>query len=156
MKRYFFILFLLLSFAFSISAQEKEARKVDEFESVNCDDYLARMDNFQIELSNDPTAKGYILIYEGKIPKNSKGKFIFVFPHSGEAKSYKKTMIRRMAFRKYDRQRIVFIEAGFREKLTVEFWLVPAGAEPPKPTPTLKKIKYRKGEPIDFCGDDSV
>lgn len=156
MKNLILIFLLLLPFAFSVSAQTDEARKVDEFESVNCDDYLARMDNFQIELSNNPTAKGYILIYEGKIPRQTNTRFIFVSPHSGEAKAYEKTMIRRMTFRKYDRQKIVFVEAGFREKLTVEFWVVPSNAEPPKPIPTLKKMKYQKGKPKDFCGNDLV
>ncbi|HQU84444.1 MAG TPA: hypothetical protein PKY59_15005, partial [Pyrinomonadaceae bacterium] len=44
-----------------------------------------------------------------------------------------------------------FIEAGFRENSTIVFWNVPKGAEPPKPTPTLKKMKYRKGKAKGFC-----
>lgn len=152
------ILHLLSFFVFAlpILAQQEEARKIDEFESIQCDDYLARMDAFQNQLKDDPTAKGYILIYEGKIVKYNKGKIHFVLPHLGEAKSYERTMIRRMAFRRFDKERIVFVEAGFRENLMVEFWLVPQGAKSPNPTPTLKKMKYQKGKPIDFCDGDVV
>ncbi len=53
-------------------------------------------------------------------------------------------------------EKIVFIEAGFREKLTIEFWLVPLGAEPPKPNPTLKKMKYQKGKPLDLCSSGVI
>lgn len=147
---------LLFCILFCVSAFSQEAQKIDEFDSFNCEEYLARMDNFQNVLNNNPSAKGYILIYEGKLAKYDRGKIYYVFPHFGEAKSYKRTMIRRMAFRKFDKARIVFVEAGFREKLTVEFWLVPPGSEQPQPTPTLTKMRYRKGKPQDFCGNDEI
>lgn len=150
------ILSLFFTFIFCVSGFSQEARKIDEFGSVSCDEYLNRMDNFQIELSNEPTAKGYILIYEGNLTRYKKGKTYLVLPHFNEAESYKRTIIRRMAFRGFGKEKIVFVKAGFREKLTVEFWLVPLGAEPPKPTPSLKKMKYQKGKPLDFCGDDTV
>lgn len=36
-------------------------------------------------------------------------------------------------------RRISMVDGGFREEPMFEFWLVPLGAEPPSPTPTLKR-----------------
>jgi hypothetical protein len=41
------------------------------------------------------------------------------------------------AFYKYDTSRITIVKGGFREYNTVDSWIVPPGAEPPKPTPTV-------------------
>lgn len=149
-KIFITITFLLVVVA-SAFAQTEEAVKVDEFENPMCEDYLARMDSFQVQLHNVPNSKGYILIYEGKLTARKKGKTYYVSPHVGEAKSYKQTIIRRLALRGFDKEKIVFVEAGFREHLTLEFWIVPIGAEPPEARPTLKKIKYQKGKTINFC-----
>ena len=48
-------------------------------------------------------------------------------------------------------EKFVFVESGFLEDFKVELWNVPDGATPPKPTPTLKRMKYRKGKPVGFC-----
>ena len=61
------------------------------------------------------------------------------------------TMKTRIKFRRFDEKRIVFIEGGFREKFTIELWVVPDGKLPPTSTPTLTKMKYRKGKPQDSC-----
>jgi hypothetical protein len=37
-----------------------------------------------------------------------------------------------------DASRLVFVNGGFREKDSVEVWIVPAGAEPPRATPTVQ------------------
>jgi hypothetical protein len=46
-------------------------------------------------------------------------------------------------------RRLGFTDGGFREEPFFEFWIVPRGAEPPKPTPTLKPsdIVYPKTPP---------
>jgi len=38
----------------------------------------------------------------------------------------------------FDYRRIAGVDGGFREFATTELWIVPPGAEPPKPTPTVK------------------
>src|SRR2546423_2579862 len=43
-----------------------EARKVDEFGDICCEDEKARLDNFANELRNNPDAQGYIIFYGGK------------------------------------------------------------------------------------------
>ena len=46
-------------------------------------------------------------------------------------------------------KRIMAIDGGFREAPLFDFWLVPAGSEPPRPTPTvrLEEIVYPKPTP---------
>lgn len=38
----------------------------------------------------------------------------------------------------FDYRRIISVDGGFREIATTELWIVPPGAQPPKPTPTVK------------------
>jgi hypothetical protein len=47
-----------------------------------------------------------------------------------------------------DAKRIVVINGGYREEWTAELWIVPKGATPPNPSPTLaaKDIRFRKGK----------
>ena len=47
------------------------ARKFDEFGTVKLRDRKARLDNYGIELQNDPTAQGPIIAYAGR--KSAKG-----------------------------------------------------------------------------------
>jgi hypothetical protein len=42
-----------------------------------------------------------------------------------------------ISFLKLDTSRIKIVDGGFREEMWVEVYLLPAGIEPPKPTPTL-------------------
>ncbi len=145
---------LFLSFAISISAQTKEAQKIEQFRIVQCDDYLARMDNFSVQAQNDPSAFFYVFIYEGKESKynSQKKREEIVAPTFGSAKAKIVSMKKYLTvMRGVSKDRIQFIEGGFRETSEAEIWLVPPGATPPKPTPTLTKMKFRKGKPIGFC-----
>jgi hypothetical protein len=137
--------------------------KFYEFGNVNCEEYLATKDAFLSTLFRTPNTKAYVMVYEGKLPTeyeyDKNGKSVptkYLLPSRGEAKSRIRTMKRHLAFRRYPADKIVFVEAGFREDYTVEFWLVPDDSEPLKPTPTLKQMKYRKGKPVDFCGNDEI
>ena len=53
-----------------------------------------------------------------------------------------------MIFVKQDLGRIVWVNGGYRENLTTEFWIVPNNADAPKPTPTVKEkeIKFKRGK----------
>ena len=157
MKTFIKIIFLW-SFVFASSAYAQEARKIAEFGNTNCEGYLARMDGFLLELNNLPDSKGYVFVYAGKtlVSYNNKGKYIgdqnqYVLPYRNEAKSRIQTMKSRSRFKNLPNGQINFVESGFRENYTVEFWLVPKDVMPPKPTPTLSKMRYRKGAASDFC-----
>lgn len=89
---------------------------VDEFGPQKDDEVKARVDNFYIQLNNDPNAKGYIVNY-------------------GTAKQIaarKAQILKAIKFRKYDANRVVFVDGGDTGSgVNTKFWLVPAGAEPP-------------------------
>lgn len=153
MKRQILNFLLLSIFAVSVSAQINEARKVDEFGIISCDDLMARVDNFFLELKNFPNSGGYILVYEGNLSSYLYGEGKTFRPRRGEAKNQVEAIKDRIKFSRLDDKKVMFIEGGFRKNLTVEFWFVPNNATPPKPTPTLKTMKYRKGKPTDPCKD---
>lgn len=152
MKKIIFALFFCNLFC--IAAFSQEAVKVDEFDNPSCEDYLVRMDNIGIASVDEPTAKVYVFVYEGReLVFNARKKdFQLLLPTYGQAKSKIKSMKERLSFfRGYSIKNFVFIKGGFRENLAVEFWIVPKGANPPKPSPTLAKMKYRKGKSLGFC-----
>jgi hypothetical protein len=45
------------------------SRKFDEFPDISRNDEKARLDNFGIELQNDPTATAYVIVYPGRSGK---------------------------------------------------------------------------------------
>ena len=138
---------------FCDSALSQSAEKLDEFENIPCDDYLARMDAAMNEAYKNPLSTVYLLIYEGKEMKynSRKRKTELVFPGFGSAKAKIDSVKRYMSLRTFPIERFKFIKAGFRENSTVEIWIVPTEAIPPKSTPTLTKMKYRKGKSTGFC-----
>ncbi|HVE56409.1 MAG TPA: hypothetical protein VNB22_06235 [Pyrinomonadaceae bacterium] len=148
----FFCLFVL-----SVLGQEKEARRFDEYGTIPCDEYLARADNMIIAQKSNPDSKIYVFVYEGKEKRSvyNKGEMTYksVLPPRGLAKAKIDSMKKYVALKISPIESYVFANGGLREDFWVEIWVVPNGAEPPKPTPTLKKIKYRKGKARGFCLD---
>lgn len=147
------ILALSLCILFCVAAFSQKAEKIDEFTNLTCEEYLSRMDGAISAARNNPSATVYVLIYEGKEQRyNSRQKkFVPISPAYGLAKAQIKTIKEYLKRDKSLNERFSFVEAGFRENSTVEIWLVPAGRTPPEPTPTLKKMKYRKGKAKGFC-----
>lgn len=142
----------LFPLVFCISVFSQEAKQFDEFGDLYCDDYLARMDYPRNEVKNNPSSTMYVLVYEGKERKNDK----LTLPAFGQARARihsMKELIKRFWTNGEEVPvgRFKFVHAGFRENFTVEFWLIPKGATPPKPTPTLTKMKYRRGKATGFC-----
>lgn len=153
MKKQIFSFILLFLFAFSISAQEKEARKVSELQSFwYCDPVISTLDNFLFELQNNPQATGFIIYYEGKYASDTEpSKAKMLLPKRGEANFRMQIIRNHIKFRKQNPDRILFVNGGFREEQVTEFWIVTKGAELPKPSPTLDFIEYRKGIPKWRC-----
>ena len=58
------IIYCWFVFALSAFAQNKEARKIDEFGSLSCDDLISRLDNLANQVNKLPKSKGYIIVYE--------------------------------------------------------------------------------------------
>jgi hypothetical protein len=47
-------------------SRTRRARKIDEYGNIRFNDEKARLDNYAIELQNDPTAQGYLICYGGR------------------------------------------------------------------------------------------
>lgn len=101
-----------------------ENRKFDEYGNINRDDEKARLDNFAIQLQQEPDAKGYIIVYAGR-----RGRPGDAQKRAARARDYLVSM------RGIDASRIVTLDGGTRDDLTVELWLVPTGAPAPTPRP---------------------
>jgi hypothetical protein len=157
MSRKLGLIFLCL-FAFasaSTAFAQPEARKFDEMPQINCEDAKARLDNFAIQLQQEPTAKGYIIFYGGKryrsyVYSKKARRYVTVqlLPRRREAKARMTPWIDYLInSRAMEASRIEVIDGGYREEPMMEFWIAPAGAPAPTPTPTLseKEIKFRKG-----------
>jgi hypothetical protein len=152
MKTLFLVLLFLLP---AFAAFSQEARKIDEFENIPCDEYLGTIDNALETASKEPKSTLYFLFYEGKVlDYNRRTKETeFMFPVIGEIDAKIRATRGLVIRRKFPAGHFRFMKAGIREKATVEIWLVPAGAKEPTATPTLTKMKHRKGKAQVFCAN---
>ena len=147
-------LILLLCFCGSTSYSQK-IEMIDYFSRISCDEYLARMQLAMLSADKNPNGKIYFLMYEGptlvwagKFPKTKMAN-----PVVGSFQAKVRSMKRLILLNKRAVSDFVFVNAGFRNEPTVEVWLVPKGAEPPKSTPTVEKMKLRNGKAKGFCTD---
>jgi hypothetical protein len=97
-------------------------RKFDEFPAIARNDEKARLDNYAIELQNDPTATAYVIVYPGRAGK------------AGEVQKHTTRIVDYLVnSRGIDARRIVTLVGSTREELMVELWISPQGARPPRP-----------------------
>lgn len=111
-------------------------RKIDEYGNIQFNDEKARLDNFAIEMQNDPTAQGYLVCYGGRVGRAGEAQ-----RRCDRAKDYL------VNTRGIDPSRIVTVDGGFREDLTVELWIVPSGATAPEATPTVDPSEVQTTRP---------
>lgn len=104
-----------------------EARKFDEFGVLKPKEEQDKVDGFAIELQNDPAVQGYILSYNTAASR------------PGDAQKMA-TRIRDLLVTKrgIESSRLVTVTGGSRPQPTVELWIVPRGAQAPKPTSSAK------------------
>jgi hypothetical protein len=96
-------------------------RLVEEFRTRgdDCEYGFALLDRFFVELSNDPTATGMIVLYGDTRDR--------------QAASRRELQLRNhFIFRKFPRDRVTFVRGVAKENGTTQFWLIPAGAEAPE------------------------
>jgi hypothetical protein len=113
-----------------VAAEEKKiivAREFDECNNCTFDDQKARLDNLAVELQNDPSTKGYIIAYGGRTSPIGQVERLIT-----RAREYLTKQ------RGIDDSRLVVVNGGFREEDSVELWIVPSGAAPPRATPTVQ------------------
>jgi hypothetical protein len=97
-------------------------RKFDEFPDISRNDEKARLDNFAIELQNDPTSTAYVIVYPG-----AKGR-------SGAAQTRATRIVDYVVnSRQFDARRIVTLIGPARSELMVDLRICPQGAAAPTP-----------------------
>jgi hypothetical protein len=116
-----------------VKPRPNPARKFDEYGNIRFNDEKARLDNFAIQLQNEPTAQGYIIGYGAC---DAEG-----MTRANRAKDYL------VNTRGIDASRLMTVDAGCLPELKVQLWIVPQGATPPtgdaagviSPCPDCKK-----------------
>lgn len=99
-------------------------KKFDEFPAIAYNDEKARLDNYAIELQNDPTATAYVIVYPGQ-----RGR-------PGEVQKHPTRIVDYLVnSRGINAQRIVTLVGPSRDELVVELWVCPQGANPPASAP---------------------
>ncbi|HEY9286311.1 MAG TPA: PEGA domain-containing protein [Pyrinomonadaceae bacterium] len=99
-------------------------RQFAEFPSVAFNEDKANFDNFAVALQEDPTATGYVIVYNGRRSRPARLTTLV-----NRSRDYV------VNTRNIDRSRVVVMNGGTREVDTIELWIVPQGATPPRPTP---------------------
>jgi hypothetical protein len=110
---------LLCSSLASAQSNPAPARKFDEFGDIQYSDLIARLDNFAIQLQNQPATKGFILVYRTR--RDLPG-----LNHSLALRS-KDYLVNTRGMR---RERIVTVDGGEADCMSQELWIVPAGTAP--------------------------
>jgi hypothetical protein len=99
-----------------------QPRKFDEYYDIARNDEKARLDNFAIQLQQEPGSQGYVIIYPGRKAG----------PSQAQARS-QHIIDYLVTTRGVDAHRVVVTFGPAKESWATELWVVPAGASPPVP-----------------------
>jgi len=111
----------------------------DQYGDIEFDDEKARLDNFAIQLSNEPLATGYIIMSAGQITFENEA-----MERLDRAKSYIVNV------REIDPNRVVTVDCGFAPDLSIKLYIGPLGSPPPEcsnPLESSAEIKFTKPRP---------
>lgn len=143
MRRLAFALIIAVSLFGSTPGQATpQAVLVDEFGRIGCNEFLARLDAFMVELHNNPGDKGYFLISED----------------TRNPRAFQRMVEASIFTRRFDRERISVAIVSKEIGAGSQLWRVPLGAEAPafkpiaRPEPDLTKpFKYGSDDSIGIC-----
>jgi hypothetical protein len=115
----------------------EDARKLLEMGAAGCESEMAFLDVLANNLSEQPDLRAYVLIYGGR--KDTKRDEVHI--RGARMQRYL------VETRGITTTRVEVIDGGYRERFTVELWLVPKGAESPVASPTVKlqQVRFKKG-----------
>lgn len=125
------VLFLILVLASSsVLAQTEEKPKAylfDEFKGVSLKEIKTRTEKLKKKLKENAWSKNFVDAY-----------LIFYYDKKQKSSDKQEKLVRfELSHKCYDcmgwNSRIVFISGGEAESRKIQFWIVPQGAEPPKP-----------------------
>lgn len=97
-------------------------RKFDEYYDIARNDEKARLDNYAIQLQNEPGAQGYIIVYPAAKAKSNDAQ-----ERATRISDYL------VNSRGIDASRFTITMGRARENWLIELWIVPQGAQPPVP-----------------------
>jgi len=125
-------------------------RLVDTFGKLSAEDRSARFDVLLQEISRTPNSIGYVFLYCGRQCRY------------GEIEAHQRGIEIKIALRHFERDRIVVLNAGFRDRFETELWLAgePGTAPRPRSTVNIRFVDFAKPtkrmfEPYDCCDDFS-
>jgi len=97
-------------------------RKFDEYYDIARNDEKARLDNYAIQLQQEPGSQGYVIVY----PSRKAG--------GSQAQERSQRIVDYLVnTRGIDTHRVTTVMGPAREGWVVELWVVPEGAPPPVP-----------------------
>ena len=111
------ILTLWLS-AVPVLGQKPTAEKFDEFGDVLWSDLIARLDNYALQLMNQPNTMGFVVVYRTRRD----------LPGLSHALAMRSKEYLAMT-RGLPRDRVSTVDGGIAEHLTQELWIVPPGSK---------------------------
>jgi hypothetical protein len=101
----------------SVKVAPPPARKFDEYGNIRFNDEKARLDNYAIQLQNEPGSQGTIIVYGSCVGEGQQ--------RGERAKDYL------VNTRGIEAGRITVVDGGCRSELAVQLWVVPQGAAAP-------------------------
>jgi hypothetical protein len=120
----------------SVTEKSVPAKKAGEYVTPDLKANTAILDDFIIQLMNDPTAQGYIIAYGGRTSR----------PEDAQKAADNATDYT-MNKRKMDGAHTLAGVGGYREEPTIELWIAPDGAAPPMATPTVAPEDVKPAPP---------
>ena len=111
----------------ALPPRDHPPREFDVCCNCSFDDQKARLDNLAVELQNDQSTTTYIFAYGGRTSRVGQADRL-----GARARDYL------VSKRGIAPARIIVLNGGFREEDCIELWIVPSGATPPQPRPTVQ------------------
>ncbi len=111
-------------FVNEVKIEVKEALLFDEFPTLANDDDKARLDGLAVELQNNPSYQGYIIMYPGTDR---------ISQTRTPERLAKMSLDYLVSQRGVDPSRLSIVQGGTRPRTTYQIWLVPPGAQTPVP-----------------------
>ena len=142
LQKYFYVLIILFASIQICFGQERpKAELIDEFGLIGCEGILSRIDNFMVEIMNEPNSVGYAVIY-GK-----KNKALDSLQYEGWING-------NVRFRRFNEDRLITIRGKEQDNLKIELWIVPAGIEKPFFTESKWNLDLSGIKPFIFFADN--
>ena len=109
--------------------------KFAEFPSTGFDSDKEHLDRLATFLRNSPDAGAYLIAYTRQ--RRRSGQTVRL---AARARDY---LLKSSVISGIDPKWVVAVNGGYRERETYEIWIVPRGARPPLPTPTVPPATVR-------------